>query len=102
MALEALLQIWRLTQDLLQLPPRDYDIEELIHSPNLHIGLLSEGIIALHQGVVCLMQVDGFLVLKTFGEVLPRKERTYSKMEELIQQFKSVTDKKTHSASKIS
>ncbi len=58
----------------LQLAARDDDVEQLIAAAHLHIGLLRHGVVALHQRVERLVQVDRLARFQPQREVLARQE----------------------------
>ncbi len=63
-----------LTQSFLQFASRYQDVEQLILPAHLHIRLLSDSIIRLHQGVEELVQVDRLPGVHTLAEILTHEE----------------------------
>ena len=50
------------------------DVEELVGAAHLHVGAQAVGVVALHQRVERLVQVDGVAVLPALAEVLAGQE----------------------------
>jgi len=66
--------LWLLSEGLLQLATSDDDVEELVGATHLHVSFQGHGVIALHERIEGLVQVDRIAPIPALAEHVPGQE----------------------------